>query len=426
MIIYVVKSGDTLWDIASNFEVDVESIIEVNGIINPNHLVVGQALIIPVSSYTVKQGDSLYGISRKLGISFRQLVSYNNLDTDIPLQVGQVLLIPKPARVAIVSNAYVDAYITTPPQLEEVIVGAAPSLTYLSPFSYTVNRDGTLNPPNLYNIRELARSKNVSLIMAISNVDESGFSGELGKIIMENNDVQNRILTEAVKIAKEQGFKVVQFDFEYLPPETRKMYNRFLLKARDLFHRNGLLLSTALAPKVRDDQVGQWYEAHDYKAHGEIADFVVLMTYEWGYTYGLPLPVSPIRPVRDVVEYALSVMPANKILLGQNLYGYDWRAPYMVGGEPAVSLSPMEAVELAYSNNRSINFDDSAQAPYFYYKDQDGREHTVWFEDARSIEEKFDLIREYGLKGISYWRLGYDFPQNFFMLNNQFDIIKLR
>lgn len=44
---------------------------------------------------------------------------------------------------------------------------------------------------------------------------------------------------------------------------------------------------------------------------------VVLMTYEWGYSGGPPMAVSPIGPVRAVVEYALTEMPAEKFYLGK-------------------------------------------------------------------------------------------------------------
>src|SRR5690606_11100663 len=125
----------------------------------------------------------------------------------------------------------------------------------------------------------------------------------------------------------------------------------------------GLLISTALAPKTSATQAGEWYEAHDYRAHGEIVDFVVLMTYEWGYSGGPPMAVSPIGPVTDVVEYALTEMPASKIMLGQNLYGYDWTLPFKPGGEYARALSPVQAVALARTMNQAISYDEESQAP---------------------------------------------------------------
>lgn len=76
--------------------------------------------------------------------------------------------------------------------------------------------------------------------------------------------------------------------------------------------------------------------------------------------------------------------------------------------------------------NQAIQYDEEAQAPFFNYWDVEGNEHVVWFEDARSIQAKFDLIRELKLRGISYWKLGLAFPQNWLLLQDQFAIVKYR
>src|SRR5690625_3753294 len=158
--------------------------------------------------------------------------------------------------------------------------------------------------------------------------------------------------------------------------------------------------------------MGLLYEAHDYPAQGEIVDFLVLMTYEWGYSAGPPLPVSPINEVERVLQYAISVIPPEKILMGQNLYGYDWTLPFVQGESFARAISPQQAIALARQYGATIEYDETAQAPFFNYFDEEGREHIVWFEDARSIQAKFDLIRRLGLQGIAYWKLGLSFPQN--------------
>jgi len=72
-----------------------------------------------------------------------------------------------------------------------------------------------------------------------------------------------------------------------------------------------------------------------------------------------------------------------------------------------------------------IHYDYVSQSPYFYYTDAEGNSHVVWFEDARSAQAKFDTVKQYGLRGISYWGLGYEFPQNFPLLADNFQIKKL-
>ncbi|MGM8215742.1 LysM peptidoglycan-binding domain-containing protein [Bacillaceae bacterium W0354] len=427
MLIHVVKSGESVFSIANNYQTTVDRIVSVNELDQPEDLVVGQALVIPAETYTVQSGDSLYSIGQRFGISYEELAEFNNLNLNTTLQIGQVLQIPSPPKTDITVNAYAEPTGGAVSQtLEAAVRARTPYLTYLAPFSYRVKRDGTLTAPPLNNFPAIAETNRAALMMVVTNLEEGGFSDELGRIIVTNESVQDTLLSEIIRIANEVGFQDIHFDFEFLPSDQRENYNQFLRKAKERLSANGLLISTALAPKNRADQPGQWYEAHDYRAHGEIVDFVVLMTYEWGYSGGPAMAVSPIEPVRGVVEYALSEMPADKILLGQNLYGYDWTLPYVPGGEFAKAVSPKEAIRIARQYNQSIQYDEEAQAPFFFYWDEEGKKHEVWFEDARSIQAKFDLIRELGLRGISYWKLGLAFPQNWILLDDRFNISKIR
>ena len=75
----------------------------------------------------------------------------------------------------------------------------------------------------------------------------------------------------------------------------------------------GIWVSVALAPKTSSDQKGLLYEGKDYGGLGAAANSVLLMTYEWGYTYSSPMAVAPINKVRQVIEYALSQIPVAKI-----------------------------------------------------------------------------------------------------------------
>ncbi len=427
MQIHVVQAGQTIFGIAQAYSTTAQEIIISNELNNPNQLVVGQALVIPIvgSFYWVQPGDSLYSIARRYGITYQTLARVNNISVAQPLPVGLRLYIPPPIRRRAEVNAYVEPIGgTVSPALERAARETAPNLTYLAPFSYQIQRDGSLQAPPLNNFPQIAQENGVALMMVVTNLEEGRFSDELGRIILTNEEVQNNLLNNIVNTANEVGFRDIHFDMEFLPPENREDYNRFLRKAKERLSREGLLISTALAPKTSDQQVGAWYEAHDYRAHGEIVDFVVLMTYEWGYSGGPPMAVSPIGPVRNVVEYALSVMPANKIMLGQNLYGYDWTLPFVPGGQYARAVSPQQAIDIARVNNVPIQYDYVAQAPHFNYTDANGRQHEVWFEDARSIQAKFDLITELGLRGISYWKLGLSFPQNWLLLNNNFIVVK--
>jgi spore germination protein len=144
------------------------------------------------------------------------------------------------------------------------------------------------------------------------------------------------------------------------------------------------------------------------------------MTYEWGYTYGPPMAVAPLSAVRSVLDFAVSVIPREKIYMGLPNYAYDWLLPYKQGYSRATSIGNDEAVDIARRFGAEIKFDESAKTPYFSYYNG-GEQHEVWFEDVRSMAAKFDLIREYGFAGGGYWNMMRPFFQGFLLQFLTFD-----
>ncbi|MCI2105480.1 MAG: glycosyl hydrolase family 18 protein [Intestinimonas sp.] len=134
------------------------------------------------------------------------------------------------------------------------------------------------------------------------------------------------------------------------------------------------------------------------------------------------MAVAPLPNVRRVVEYARTEIPVEKLWLGMPNYGYDWPLPYQQGVTKATSISNRYAVSLARRYGVSIEYDETAQSPWFRYRDERGTEHEVWFEDARSVQAKLALIDEYGLDGAGYWNVMRPFPQNWLVLDSMYRI----
>jgi spore germination protein len=427
MQIHVIQSGQSIYGISQAYSVPPEEIISANQLSDPSRLVVGQSLVIPItgSYYWVSAGETLTSIAAKFGITAEQLAEINRLDITQPLRIGLRLYIPPRPKTSAEINAYIEPRGTSLSQdLRTSLTEAAYHLTYLAPFSFHINRDGSLKNQPLFDMPTIAAQYGITLMMVVTNLENEQFSEELGSVILNNRGIQDRLLNNIIQTAKQFNFRDIHFDIEHLRPTDREAYNAFLRRASTRIHQEGFLMSTALAPKTSATQTGAWYTAHDYKTHGEVADFVIIMTYEWGYSGGPPMPVSPIGPVRKVLEYALTEMPAKKIMMGQNLYGYDWTLPYVQGGAYAKAISPQAAIELARDRQVAIQYDYTAQAPHFNYTDDAKKSHTVWFEDARSIQAKFNLVKELGIRGVSYWKLGLAFPQNWLLIQDNFNVVK--
>lgn len=425
MIIYVVKPGDTIYSIAKRYGIKPQTIIRNNGLTTPNKLVVGQTLVIMSDNlkHTVEKGDTLYSIARRYGVSLDQLKEANpQLQSPYTLTIGQVINIP----VTVKKDGTIEVNGYAFPGINRTVLrNTLPYLTYLSIFSYQVKPDGSLTTINDAPLIDLARKANVAPIMVITNLEEGGgFSSEIANAVLTNDTAQQNLLDNIEKTLKAKNYYGLNIDFEYVNPSDGDEYDKFLETATSRFNALGYKVFTSLAPKTSANQKGQLYEAHHYPVHGRLANRVILMTYEWGYTYGPPLAVAPINQVKRVLDYAVTVIPSRKILMGMPNYGYDWTLPYKEG-TPAKSLSNTQAVDLAIKQGASINYDRTAQTPYFYYKDSSGKQHIVWFDDARSIYAKLRLIEEYDLAGVSYWTILRYNPQNWLILSSMYNIQKV-
>jgi len=405
--------------------VSPSKVIADNELSNPNQLVVGQTIVIMDEdrSHRIAPGQSLYTIARQYGVSVNQILEANPQITS-PAQIAPGQVINIPSRTKKLGTIEVNGY-AFPNINREVLRKTLPYLTYLSIFSYEVNTDGSLRTINDEELIREARAANVAPLMVITNMSpEGGFSSDVGRAILTNNQVQETLLNNVIQTLRTKNYHGLDIDFEYIYPEDRENYNNFLRKVVNRLRPLGYTITTALAPKNLADQPGLLYEAHDYPVHGALTDHVILMTYEWGHTYGPPMAVAPINQVRKVLDYAVTAIPRQKIFMGIPNYGYEWILPY-VEGRAATTISNTRAVEIAAREGVAIQYDQESQAPFFNYTDDQGRKRVVWFEDARSIEAKLKLVNEYNLGGISYWTIGRYFPQNWLVLRSLYNIRKV-
>lgn len=423
MELYVVKSGDTVHQIARRYSTPTDGIISANQLQNPDVLSVGQALIIPTDENrrTVRPGDTLYSIARRHGVSLPRLIAANPQVAD-PNRIypGQLVTIPANGRQT--REIIVNGYVTD--AADSTLSAALPYLTFLSPFSYRSDMAGKLTPTFHLNLTLSGEHRTANLLTLTNLQEAGGFSGQIAHAILTDQAVQDTFLENVEALLRQGGWYGVNVDFEYVYQFDRESYNQFLRRLTDRMHRLGYLVVTALAPKLSAGQQGLLYEAHDYTAHGQTVDYVVLMTYEWGYTYGPAMAVAPLDKVRQVLDYATQVIPAGKILMGVPNYGYDWTLPF-AQGTAARSLANMEAAALAGRVGAAIQYDQAAQSPFFRYYDAEGRQHEVWFEDARSLRAKYALVNEYGLAGVSFWNLNNLFRTNFMVLESMFHVEKV-
>ena len=421
MIIHVVKQGESVYAISRLYGVSAASIIADNELADPDRITVGQTLVINegIRRHIVSIGQTLSIIAAYYGAGMGDILAANPQITNANLiYPGQVILIPPKGRI--LGTIEVNGY-ALPGTDISILEKTFPYLTYLAIFSYNVNADGSLIPINDTPYIQAARNAGVAPVMVITN---RGFNSDVASAMLYNNAAQDALISNVIQVLSSKGYYGLDIDFEYVYPSDRVVFNNFLRKIASAVKGLGYSISSALAPKLSEKQTGLQYGAHDYPVHGQIMDYTVIMTYEWGWLYGAPMAVAPINEVRKVINYAAATIPRQKILMGIPNYGYDWTLPF-IRGVPAEVMTSVGAVQRAIDMNANIQYDPIAQSPYFTYYDGYGKQHIVWFEDARSIMAKLLLVNEYGLRGISYWTVGIYFPQNWLVLKGMYNIKKL-
>lgn len=423
MVIHVVQRGENLYSIANQYGVPLSQILNDNQPPDPARLVVGQTLVIrfPLQVHTVQSGQTLQAIAQQYGLSLRQLQRNNPiLGGGTTIYPGQTLVITYRQELegTLSVNGYAYPFID-----RSLLQSTLPFLTYLTPFTYGITEEGNLVDLNDEELIAAAVSSGVAPLMHLSTLtEEGGFSNELASLVLNNAEIQNRLIENIVATIQQKGYRGLDVDFEFVFARDAGPYAAFIRNLTQTLNPLGYPVIVALAPKTSATQRGLLYEGHDYAALGAAANQVLLMTYEWGYTYSPPMAVAPLPNVRSVVEYALTEIPPEKIWLGIPNYGYDWPLPFVQGQTRATSISNRYAVQLALRYNAEIQFDERAQTPWFQYRDENGVQHEVWFEDARSIRAKLALIPEYGLWGAGYWNLMRPFPKNWIVLASLYNI----
>ena len=418
MQIYVVKPGDTLYSIGRTLSLAPGFLARYNGLQEPYRLAVGQSLLAlyPEKAVTVRAGDTLSSIAASAGTDVLSLFRMNpNLSGSDRIYPGQVLVTQLEQNRT--RSAFVAGY-AYPYVQESVLRGILPFTGALMPFTYGFTPEGALVPMDDERLLALAEDYGVRPFLHLSTLMAAGtFSAAQAAVVLRSETLQRTLAEAALQKMQEKGYQGLDVDFEYLGQELAEAYAQFLTLLHERLAPYGLPLIAALAPKTSADQPGTLYEGHDYAAVASACDAVLLMTYEWGYTYGPPMAVAPIDAVERVVRYAVSRIEPGKLLLGFPNYAYDWTLPYEAGLTRAVVIGNEAARQLAFDTRSEIQFDETAQTPWFSYTGMDGAVHEVWFEDVRSSLARFHLVKQYALRGLGYWNFMRPFTANFSLAN---------
>jgi len=283
-MIITVMQGDTLFSIANRYNIPSDKIAADNGLPTDGELIVGQSLILleAQSTLDITQPESVQGVSQRTGIPERTLYRNNIFlegQPEIPAQSNIVLSYVNEPTLSKFIGGYAYDFID-----QRLLDTTVYYMTYLMPFTYGFTPDGTLISPDDQRLIQTARRTGASPLMHLSTLTEQGnFSNELANALLTNPEARENLVQNSLQNVIDKGYDGIDIDFEFLFPQDRQPYVDFIARMREVMNENGYICIVAVPPKTSDSQMGLLYEGVDYAGLGEAADYVLCMTYEWGF-----------------------------------------------------------------------------------------------------------------------------------------------
>lgn len=287
-----------------------------------------------------------------------------------------------------------------------VVAAHAPAFTEVSPWIYGLGPHGQIVDQVPARAAETTAAMNrlralgIPLVPTIANVTNGRWAYEPVAALLDNPDAMDRHISDIVTLVSREGYAGIDIDYEDLRGSDRKVFTAFITRLAGALHAKGKTLSVAVFAKTSDAGEDQRNVAQDYAALGAAADQIRLMAYDYHWDSSAPGPVAPITWIRQVIDYAKTVIPVEKIVLGIPTAGYDWVDGH---GEP---VSWMQCFSRTTSFHATLHYDGPSESPWFRYTDGQGRQHEVWFENADSMAAKLHTARDSGIRGVYLWMFG--------------------
>lgn len=304
-----------------------------------------------------------------------------------------------PARPSMPKSKLAVVYYANTDDAYQSLVSNSAYIDMLVYTSYFIGQDGNLYGYDSPRTLKWGQDNQKPVIAMFGN-----HNLDLNHKVISDEQVQAQAI-QSIKSLMAKGYSGINLDFEWVPAEDRELFSRFVERLVAELRPSGYLVTLSLPAKTNENLASNWVGAFDYKRLGQLADYIAIMTYDQHWKGGPPGPIGDLAWMESVMNYALANIPSNKLLLGIPAYGYDWP---LVSGQNAKALTARNAVNLAARIGRTPQLHEPSGESWFEYPDEQGIPHKVYFNTAKSMEYKLELVHKLDLGGMAMWRLGYE------------------
>jgi spore germination protein len=420
MIIHTVQPDESLQQIAEMYQISVNRLLRDNHLPPYYEINAGHSLIIttPSKAYQVQENDTLTVIADAHKVPLLQIIRNNPfLSERESLYVGDELAIQfkQDRKIKIIGYAFSHINLS-------LLKKSLPYLTYLSIINYSITPEGDMYDVHDSRIIELAKAYGVAPIMMISSLPVHGKGNpEINHAIFANPQTQKKLIDKILHTVVSKGFHGVNLGFQTFYDEDLPLYINFIANLTEQLNKLGHETFVTLIPSTYENSSEMPNNFAYLKVIGEVSNHVILLSYQWPGAFIPTVAKTTVDFLREKLEYIITQIPPEKIFIGLTIIAYDWELPYVDGKTHGSAMKNMDALNLANQIGAVITYDEATQTPYFYYNNS-GVNHFVWFKDARSFQALINLVTEFNLNGLAIWNIMYFTPLTWQIINSHFEI----
>ena len=313
-------------------------------------------------------------------------------------------------------------YMTDSPESIRSFLAHADKIDVLVPTWYHVDENGLVTGSADPLVIETARQHHVRVMPILALFEKKHFHE-----LATNPAAQDRMNAAMVREARLNSYSGFQFDFENVDYLDRDGLSAVVERSAAALHQAGFELTIATVPNAPGYPAGggfskwiytDWRGGYDLAALAKSVDLVCLMTYDQQTRWTTPGPVAGWQWTLENLDYALAVVPKEKLSLGIPLYGYHWftgpptvdKVTGLESPNPTANyISQPDAMLLAKTYKAPVQWDAADRTAWFYfYRDQ--MREWIFFTDLRTFRERYQLAQDRGLEGFCSWVLGNEDP----------------
>ncbi len=222
--------------------------------------------------------------------------------------------------------------------------------------------------------------------------------GESSVDIVTYTSKRKSVISQIVNECLTYGIDGINVDLEQITTAEGDDFIQFIRELSVECRKNNLILSV-------DDYAPYSYNSFRHTdEQSKVADYVAIMTYDDYVGTGTAGPNASLSFVEEVLDLCKTTVDMDRLIVGIPFYSRVWYV-YTDGTINSETLDMSGVEDLAANYGLTFEWQEANGYDYVEY-DYNGGTARLWYENAKSLQAKIQLINQYGVAGISGWRLG--------------------